>query len=67
MLIFAGILGTRRMKALIYTLVRAFEFALAVPPEDVQKKLAVVQRPVLRSAPDEGSQMPLLVRRWKAS
>ena len=53
------------MKALVFTLVRAFEFELAVPPADIQKKSAVVQRPILRSAPEEGSQMPLLVRRYK--
>ena len=51
------------MKALIFTLVRAFEFELAVPNEDIQKKSQAVQRPVLRSAPEAGSQMPLLVRR----
>ncbi len=54
-----------RMKALIFTLVRAFEFELAVPAEDIQKKSAIVQRPLLRSAPKDGSQMPLLMRRYK--
>ncbi|KAI9068653.1 cytochrome P450 [Trametes sanguinea] len=53
------------MKALVYTLVRALEFELAVPPEDVQKRTSVVQRPVLKSAPEQGSQLPLLVRRYK--
>ncbi|KAI1792352.1 cytochrome P450 [Ganoderma leucocontextum] len=53
------------MKALVYTLVRAFEFELAVPVEDIQKKSSIVLRPVLRNAPGEGSQMPLLVRRYK--
>ncbi|TFK89337.1 cytochrome P450 [Polyporus arcularius HHB13444] len=53
------------MKALIFTLVRAFEFELAVPAEDIQKKSAIVQRPLLRSAPKDGSQMPLLMRRYK--
>ncbi|KAI0357859.1 cytochrome P450 [Trametes cingulata] len=51
------------MKALIFTLVRAFEFELAVPPQDIQKKTSIVQRPLLRSAPEKGSQMPLLVKR----
>ena len=54
-----------RMKALIYTLVRAFEFELAVPAEDIQKKSSIVQRPVLRSQPESGSQMPLLVRPYR--
>ncbi|KAI0705554.1 hypothetical protein C8Q76DRAFT_751391 [Earliella scabrosa] len=48
-----------QMKAIIYTLVRAFEFELAVPAEDSQKKSSIVQRrPVLRSQPESGSQMP---------
>lgn len=57
--------NAHRMKALIYVLVRAFEFELAVPPEEIVKKSAIVQRPLLRSAPSEGSQMPLLVRKHK--
>ncbi|KAI0364501.1 cytochrome P450 [Pilatotrama ljubarskyi] len=52
------------MKALLFTLVRAFEFELAVPAEDIQKKTSIVQRPLLRSAPEKGSQMPLLVKRF---
>lgn len=50
------------MKALIFTLVRAFEFELAVPPKDIAKKSTIVQRPVLLSDPDGGNQMPLLVK-----
>ncbi|EIW53608.1 cytochrome P450 [Trametes versicolor FP-101664 SS1] len=53
------------MKALLFELVRAFEFELAVPASDIQKKTSIVQRPLLRSAPEQGSQMPLLVRRFK--
>lgn len=45
-------------------LVRAFEFALAVPPEEIEKKTSVVQRPQIRSAPERGAQMPLLVKRY---
>ncbi|KAI0768260.1 cytochrome P450 [Trametes elegans] len=52
------------MKALLFVLIRAFEFELAVPPEDIMKKTAVVQRPLLRSAPERGNQLPLLVRRY---
>ncbi|KAI0634029.1 cytochrome P450 [Trametes polyzona] len=51
------------MKALLFTLVRAFEFELAVPAADIKKAGGIVQRPRLRSAPEEGNQMPLLVRR----
>jgi len=50
------------MKALLFTLVRAFEFELAVPPEEIGKKSSIVQRPILRSDPEGGNQMPLLIR-----
>ncbi|KAJ7123213.1 cytochrome P450 [Mycena filopes] len=50
------------MKALLFTLVRAFEFELAVPVEDVGKKSAVVQRPLLKSQPEAGNQLPLLIK-----
>ena len=50
------------MKALLFTLVRAFEFELAVPPDEIGKKSAIVQRPIVRSDPKGGNQMPLLVR-----
>ncbi|KAI0364506.1 cytochrome P450 [Pilatotrama ljubarskyi] len=52
------------MKALIFTLVRAFEFELAVPPSDIKRTAGVVQRPTLRSQPELGNQMPLMVRRY---
>ena len=56
--------ATNRMKAIIYTLVRAFEFELAVPLADIQKK-SVPPRPVLRSQPEAGGQLPLLVRPYR--
>ncbi|KAJ7016830.1 cytochrome P450 [Mycena alexandri] len=49
-------------KALLFTLVRAFEFELAVPVDDIGKKSAVVQRPLLKSQPEAGNQMPLLIK-----
>jgi hypothetical protein len=52
------------MKAVIFTLVRAFEFELAVPSEDVVKGSTIVQRPMLRSDPDGGHQMPLLIKSY---
>ena len=54
-----------RMKALLFTLLRAFEFELAVPVADIQKKSAIVQRPILRTAPEKGSQMPMIIRRHR--
>ncbi|KAH9910818.1 cytochrome P450 monooxygenase [Fomitopsis serialis] len=53
------------MKALIFTLIRAFEFELAVPYEDVVRQNAAVQRPILRNAMDKGSQLPMLVRPYQ--
>ncbi|KAJ7750274.1 cytochrome P450 [Mycena metata] len=55
------------MKALLFTLVRAFEFELAVPVEDMGKKSAVVQRPLLKSQPEAGNQMPLLIKPYVQS
>ncbi|KAJ7500518.1 cytochrome P450 [Mycena galericulata] len=50
-------------KALLFTLVRAFEFELAVPVEDVGKRSTfIVQRPVVLSEREAGNQMPLLLR-----
>ncbi|KAJ7640464.1 cytochrome P450 [Mycena polygramma] len=49
------------MKALLFTLVRAFEFELAVPASDIEKKAAVVQRPIVRSERAAGNQMPLII------
>ncbi|KAJ7785145.1 cytochrome P450 [Mycena maculata] len=50
-------------KALLFTLVRTFEFELAVPVEDIGRKpTAIVQRPTVRSEPAAGNQLPLRVR-----
>jgi cytochrome P450 len=53
------------MKALLFTLVRAFEFELAVPASDVGKRSTLVQRPFLRSDPESKSQLPLLVKPYR--
>jgi len=50
------------MKALLFTLVRAFEFDLAVPAKDIIKKSTIVQRPLLVNNPEVGNQMPLLIK-----
>ena len=54
-----------RMKALLFTLVRAFEFELVVPAEDIGKKSSIVQRPYLKSNPEGGNQMPLKVKLYQ--
>lgn len=53
-----------RMKAIIFTLVRAFTFELAVPAEDILSEQTIVQRPLLASDITAGSQMPLLVKSY---
>ncbi|KII91550.1 hypothetical protein PLICRDRAFT_51689 [Plicaturopsis crispa FD-325 SS-3] len=50
------------IKALLFTLVRAFEFEPAVPASDITKKTTITQRPILRSEPEKGGQMPLFIR-----
>ncbi|KAJ7765808.1 cytochrome P450 [Mycena metata] len=50
------------MKALLFALVRAFEFELAVPAEDIGKKTSVVTRPFLQSDPKAGNQLPLIIK-----
>ncbi|KAI0656511.1 cytochrome P450 [Cubamyces menziesii] len=51
------------MKALIFTLLRVFEFTPAVGSAEISTMPGIVLRPCLKSVPEEGSQMPLLVRR----
>ena len=51
-----------RIKALLFTLVRAFEFELAMSAEDIVRKTGIVGRPVIASNPTAGPQLPLLIR-----
>ncbi|KAF9236874.1 cytochrome P450 [Melanogaster broomeanus] len=53
------------MKAILFTLVRAFEFELAVPASEIGKKATFVQRPVLRGDPTNKPQLPLLVKPYQ--
>ncbi|CAA7265269.1 unnamed protein product [Cyclocybe aegerita] len=53
-------LSLAEMKALLFTLVRAFDFELAVSPSDL---MSVGKRPSLRSEPDSaGNKMPLKLK-----
>ncbi|KAJ7646852.1 cytochrome P450 [Roridomyces roridus] len=52
------------MKALLFTLIRAFEFSLGVPASDIGSRTAIVQRPILRSEPKGGNQLPIVVRAY---
>ncbi|KAF7354240.1 Cytochrome P450 [Mycena venus] len=51
------------MKSLLYTLVRTFEFELAVRPEAIGTTRTGVQRPMLVDEPEKGAQLPMHVRR----
>ena len=51
-----------RMKALLFTLIRAFDFELAVPHEDIARKSEIVTRPVLRTDPDNANQLPVIIK-----
>ncbi|XP_006455441.1 hypothetical protein AGABI2DRAFT_209906 [Agaricus bisporus var. bisporus H97] len=48
-------------KALLFTLVRTFDLQLAVPVDDIGRRMYVTERPMLRSDPKAGGQMPLLI------
>ncbi|PBK83174.1 cytochrome P450 monooxygenase [Armillaria gallica] len=50
------------MKVILFTIVREFEMELAVPYEDIISKASAVQRPVLKSSPKDGPQMPIFVK-----
>jgi hypothetical protein len=51
-----------RTKALLFTLIRAFEIDLAVSPKDLGSRATSIQRPILLTDPNNSNQMPLLVR-----
>jgi hypothetical protein len=51
------------MKALLFALVRAFEFELAVPAKDITAtSRSIVQRPLLITEAHKGSQLPLFIK-----
>ncbi|KZT02793.1 cytochrome P450 [Laetiporus sulphureus 93-53] len=50
------------IKALLFTLVRAFEFKLAVPADEIIVRSTVVRRPLVRGEPQKGIQMPMILR-----
>ena len=50
------------MKTLLFTLIKAFEFELAVPVKDIGIRRTIIQRPWVLSDPAGGNQMPLLLK-----
>ncbi|KAI0656548.1 cytochrome P450 [Cubamyces menziesii] len=53
------------LKAILFAIIRAFEFEMALPKEEICIKTAPVQRPSVRSTPEKGWQLPLLVKPYK--
>ncbi|KAI0323948.1 cytochrome P450 [Cubamyces sp. BRFM 1775] len=51
-----------QIKVAVFTLLRAFEFELAAPAEDIGKSSTVLARPMRLSDPDEGPQLLMRVR-----
>jgi len=62
-----GCIGFRfavlEMKAILYTLIRAFEFEPAVPKEKVLRRALAVARPVIQGEEEKGSFLPMRVRK----
>jgi len=50
-----------QMKAMLFTLVREFNFELAISAEDIGRRSNIVGRPYMCSDPGSGSQLPLLI------
>lgn len=59
--------NVNRMKVLLFALLRSFEFELAVPAEVIVPQSAIVTRPYLKDNFERGSQMPLVVKFYKAN
>ncbi|KAJ7754371.1 cytochrome P450 [Mycena maculata] len=53
------------MKALLFVLVRAFEFEIDVPEGGVGHTSTPVQRPIVLGEREKGAQMPLIVRPYR--
>jgi hypothetical protein len=52
------------MKRLLFALIRAFEFTLAVPEESIMKKSGIVQRPIVKGEESYGARMPLFIKAY---
>jgi hypothetical protein len=57
--------AANRIKALLFTLVRAFEYEPAVPPSQIGKKSTFLQHPILRGDPTNKAQLSLLVKPYQ--
>lgn len=52
------------MKALLFTLVRSFEFELALQKEAITKLPGIVDRPFLKGEEAKGAALPLKVKNY---
>lgn len=50
------------MKALIFTLVRAFEFSMAISDDKFEKRSDIVTHPYIKDVKEAGAQMPLIIK-----
>jgi hypothetical protein len=66
-LLFGMLTGKCRIKSLLFTLVRAFEFEPAVPEDGIGFSASAVRRPNVIAEPEAGNQLPLIVRPYVAS
>ncbi|KAH7906654.1 cytochrome P450 [Hygrophoropsis aurantiaca] len=53
------------MKAILFTLIRAFEFELGVPENEIDMTTRTVRRPHVRSEPEKRYQLPLLIKPYQ--
>lgn len=56
-----------RIKSLLFTLLRAFEFEAALPEREIGFTATTVMRPKVLSEPEAGNQLPLIVRPYQTS
>ncbi|KAJ7272392.1 cytochrome P450 [Mycena rebaudengoi] len=54
------------MKALLFTLIRAFEFEPACPKGGIARTATTTQRPIVVAEMEKGSQLPLIVKPYRA-
>ncbi|KAJ7255345.1 cytochrome P450 [Mycena rebaudengoi] len=52
-------------KALLFTLIRAFEFEMSVPKGGIGRSSTPLQRPVVLAEREKGSQLPLIVKLYR--
>ncbi|KAF9559572.1 cytochrome P450 [Agrocybe pediades] len=50
------------MKALLFTLIRAFEIDLAVPPDEIKGTMGLIRRPIVTSDLANPNQLPIIIR-----